>query len=451
MPLIRFQLKGGYLLKRGKVNDLLAWKNNSDRKPLILRGARQVGKTWLVKDFARQHYRSLFLVDFEKFPELIKIYNQNLDPKRILEEIELFLGKVFDSKKDLLFFDEIQNCPKAIMALRYFYEELPHIHIIAAGSLLEFVLQDISVPVGRVEFMDMHPFTFAEFLQAIGKETQAKLLLEQPKPLSPLVHQSLLQAMKLYFFVGGMPECIAKYVKKGSLQQVRKTQNSLLDAYKQDFEKYKPRIESNVLNSVLSYNAQHVGQQVMYTKMAQGYSSPTIKKAFYLLTNAKLLYPVYATTPQQPLHASIRIKKMKALFLDIGLVAALNGMGYKNGYDADDLLDVFKGALAEQFVGQELRAAGKAPYYWVRDKRGSTAEVDFLIEREQRIFPIEVKSSASGALKSMHLLLQIMGKSQSGYVLSQRPFEQIEEQRLWFLPLYWAYSLANFDDKERLF
>ena len=299
-------------------------RNLDNKKILILRGARQVGKTWAVKMFGEQYFAGRFhIIDFEKRSDLHGIFDKNLDVIRILSELELALNRSIEPGRDLLFFDEIQSCPRAIMALRYFYEEMPELHIIAAGSLLEFALAEISFPVGRVQFLNTFPMTFAEYLLAIGKDKLAKTLFSEDSIFSETVHQMLLSELRNYFFVGGMPECVKTYTETKKLIKVSEIQRDLIETFKADFSKYATHADKRCLNSVLTNTARMVGRQIKYTRLADGFTPPTNKKAFELLNLARLIYKIRAASPAGlPLGAEASEKKFKALMLDYRINAA---------------------------------------------------------------------------------------------------------------------------------
>ncbi len=430
-------------MKRYIADKLLTWKNQPRRKPLIVRGARQVGKTWSVMDFGKTHFPGIIhRVDLEQHPDWHRIFQGNLVASRIISELELLLNARITPGQDLLFFDEIQSCPRAIMALRYFFEECPDLHVIAAGSLLEFAMRDISFPVGRIQFLTLYPMCFAEFLHATGKNLAAQIILSPPAPQPDTVHEMLLEELRRYFFIGGMPECVLAYSKTEKIRDAFEVQAEIIHSYRQDFAKYSPYTDRQCLNTVLSSAAQHVGRQIKYTHLAEGYSVPTIKKALESLCLAKVLLKIPSANPAGlPLGASASLKKFKSLLVDIGLLQSLCGMPVDMEFSRPDLLDIYQGALAEQFVGQELLASGQEElYYWAREARGSTAEVDFLAVFQGKIYPVEVKSGRSGRLKSLHLFLQSYPNSPTGLVFSTAPFSMLPEQKITFLPAYFAYS-----------
>lgn len=426
-------------MKRNITEKLLKWKNSLSPKPLLLRGARQIGKSYSITDFGIHYFEgNLHIINLERNPELHRIFEQNLDAHRILSELELFLNKKIVAKRDLLFFDEIQECPKAIMALRYFYEQIPDLHLIAAGSLLEFALQDISFPVGRLQILSMYPMTFEEFLIANDKDLLAEKVKDCQSVFSENTLQIINEQLYKYFMVGGMPECVKTFVQTGSFIAVNAIQSDLLATFRQDFSKYATYSDKSCLNSVLSSVARKVGEQIKYSHLAEGFSNPTLKKAFQLLEAARLFSRVRNTSPEGlPLGAGASEKKFKAVFLDIGLLANLNGFNTQNLIPKQKMLAAFRGKMAEQFVGQELLTRSQNEvYYWHSDKRNSQAEIDYLIENEGEIIPIEVKSGKAGTLKSLHLLLKKFPNIKTGYVFTENHYGEIPEQKLKFLPLF---------------
>ncbi|MEZ4886130.1 MAG: ATP-binding protein [Chitinophagales bacterium] len=428
-------------MQRNITAKLLAWKNQYNRKPLIVRGARQVGKSWSISAFGKQFFEGqLHVVNLEKRVDWHSIFERNLDAVRILSELEIALNTRIEVGKDLLFIDEIQACPKAISSLRYFYEQIPDLHIIAAGSLLEFALEDIPFPVGRVQMMNMHPMSFAEFLKAMGKERLAEIVESPPAEQAEFIHNLLQEELKRYFFIGGMPECVGAFINTGKMADVQQVQTDLIETYRQDFSKYAPFSDKRCLNDVLFSVVGNVGQQIKYTRLSEDFSSPTNKKAFDLLTTARVVHKVRATSPSGlPLAASVSERKFKAILLDIGLLARLSGLSLAVEYQKNQLLTLFKGALAEQFVGQELLANGQENlFYWSRNAKSSNAEVDYLIAKDGKVIPIEVKNSAAGRLKSLHLLLNTYPNCEKGIVFSDAHFGEILEQKLVFLPLYFV-------------
>ncbi|MCJ7601381.1 MAG: AAA family ATPase, partial [Desulfobulbaceae bacterium] len=394
-------------MERLAEKQVIGWQDSPRRKPLVIRGARQVGKTWLVENVLAKKFDSFVKIDLEKRRDLHIHFTGSLEPQAILRHLELTSGRIIPGKT-LLFFDEIQACPRAIMALRYFYEEMPDLHVVAAGSLLEFAFGEISIPVGRVQYLHMHPMTFYEYLLAMGKEVMAEYILTQPENVAESVQQMILGELRSYFFVGGMPECIKTYRDSGSMVEAFHVQSEILDSYRDDFSKYMPRINTMCLDAVFLNVAKSVGEQLKYTRLNDGHSGQMNRKAFDLLVKARVIHKIPSCNPSGlPLGATANQKKFKASFLDIGLMQRLCQVPVELELQRENLLSLYHGKLAEQFVAQELLAWHSSElFYWSRDARGSTAEVDYLVVREGKIYPVEVKSGAGGTLRSLHLMLE---------------------------------------------
>jgi len=433
-------------MKRLIEQELVEWKNSSRRKPLVLRGARQVGKTWLVEQVLAKDFDEFVKIDLEKRRDLHSVFDKNLDPRRILNLLELTTKKIIPGKT-LLFLDEIQACPRAIMALRYFYEEMPDLHVVVAGSLLEFAFGEISIPVGRLHYLHVHPMTFYEYLIALGNEPMAELIRKAPSATSEAAHEQILGELRNYFFTGGMPECVKTWRDTSSLKMVAEVQTDILDSYRDDFAKYTPHTDPRCLDAVLLSVAKSVGEQLKYTRLNETHTGPTNRKAFDLLAKARIIHKISACNPSGlPLGATANPQKFKAAFLDIGLMQRLCQVPIDTEIRQNDLLAIYRGKLAEQFVAQELLATGAGGiFYWSRESRSSNAEVDYLVVRNGRIYPVEVKSGAAGALRSLHLMLETYPDSPAGIVLSSRCYSQLPEQKLIFLPLYSAAILTGGD------
>ena len=437
--------RNGFEMKRLIENKLLDWKNSTRRKPLILRGARQIGKTWTIKSFGDRYYKNVVTIDFEKERELHTLFEKSLNPLTIKQSIEIIKKVKILPEETLLFFDEIQSCPRAITTLRYFYEEMNEIHVIAAGSLLEFALSEISFPVGRVQFLNMYPMTFAEYLKATKNETALDIISSEPKALPESIHESILSLLRTYFFVGGMPESIKCFIESGGVSDSFDVHKELISTFQDDFSKYAPYADKHCLNDVFRNVARNIGNQIKYTHLSESFSSPTIKKAFETLLNAKIIKKVPSLsniTP--PFDLRISLKKFKTLLLDIGLWQHLSGISDYLELTKSDFSNIYKGALAEQFIGQELICANDGEiYYWARDKKGSSAEVDYFISINGKSYPIEVKSGKAGSLKSLHMILESHPECPSGLIFSTRPFEKLREQKLIFLPLYYSGEIIS--------
>lgn len=429
-------------MKRLIDRSLDSWATSTRRKPLIVRGARQVGKTWSIRELGRRAFGNTVAVDLERNRDWHRVFDGNLDARRILSELEVLTGTRIQPGRTLLFFDEVQACPNALTALRYLHEEVPELHVVAAGSLLEFALSDASVPVGRVQFLEMHPMTFLETLLAAGNEAAAEVVMGPHCAVPEAMHRFLLDEVRRYCFVGGMPEAVKAFVETRSLQETFDVHRDLCEAYRADFTKYARRSDPRGLDQVLVAVAQGVGGQVRYAGLAPDFTGPTSKHAFDLLCKARVIRKVPACDPSGlPLGASAKPGRFKAILLDVGLWQHLSGMKVAAEYARQDLLSVYRGAMAEQFVGQEMVVSqGGELFYWAREARGSTAEVDYLAAMDGAVHAVEVKSGAAGSLKSLHLLLDSIPSVVEGRVFQSGPYGELPSHRLKFLPLYFAFS-----------
>ncbi len=442
---------------------LVDWKKNPDRKPLILRGARQVGKTYSIDKFAKENYRYYLKINIEQDSILKNIFDSK-QPSRIIDELTVLYQIPLLDSESLLFIDEIQMAPNAIAALRYFYEERPGLHVIAAGSLLDHTLNEMkySMPVGRVEFAYMYPLNFNEFLQALGQIGLVKAL-EKFTPtldLSTAIHEKLKEYLRLYFFIGGMPEAVNAYVKHQDLLKVEKVHSDILSSIEYDFAKYGTRKQQEYLKDVLRYCANNIGRKVRYVNINKAANSEMLKDALYKLGMSRIIHLVHRTKSSEvPLSKYEDKDVFKPLFMDIGLACRIAGIKLT---DISDLAADFEGALAEQFVGQEMIAAGdiyseQKLYYWQRDAKNANAEIDYLYQIDNRIFPLEVKAGKRGTLKSLHVFLAEKNKDigirlnldlpSFGENLTANPNLPDKETisyKLLSLPLYFAGKLKHF-------
>lgn len=432
-------------MKRFVEEQVRGWKDSPRRKPLLIRGARQVGKTWFVENVVAEQFDSFVKIDLEKRSDLHTHFAGTLDPRSILSHLELATDRIVPGKT-LLFIDEIQACPRAIMALRYFYEEMPELHVVAAGSLLEFAFGKISIPVGRVQYLYMHPMTFYEYLLAMGKELAAEYVLQPVDTVDDAAQKIILGELRSYFFVGGMPECVKTYRDSGSMLAAFHVQSEILDSYRDDFSKYTPHMSPMCLDAVFLNVAKSVGEQLKYTRLNDGHSGQMNRKAFDLLAKARVIQKIPSCDPSGlPLGATANQKKFKASVLDIGLMQRLCQVPVELELQQENLLAMYRGKLAEQFVAQELSAWHSSElFYWSRDARGSNAEVDYLVVRAGKIYPVEVKSGRGGSLRSLHLMLEKYQNCPQGLVLYSGTSKTIPEQKLVFMPLY---CVANIGDR----
>lgn len=429
-------------MKRLISKKLLDWQRQKEPKPLIIRGARQVGKSYAVRELGEAHFKNLVTINFEKQTSLNEIFAGDLDIKNIIARLELVLGTRIFPHDTLLFFDEIQRCPRAILALRYFKEDAPEYRVIAAGSLLDFALSEISFPVGRVSWLTLHPMTFLEFLWALGKDALAELIQEEPHALDNAVHQKLLGLVKNFGIVGGMPEVVQDYGNTGSLLKCQNGHRDLIDTYKQDFPKYASKARYPQMLKVIEQIPKYVGQQIKYTSLDRDSRAQEVKEAILLLERAQIIHRVSATSGQGlPLGAEASTKIFKEIFLDIGLMQTLCGIDWQSIPESNDFIVINNGALAEQFVGQEILALQKNVndlFYWHRNERSSQAEVDFVFAHKGFATPIEVKSSARGHLKSLQLFCDHY-KPKQAFVVSSRPF--LQDGDIAFVPFYFLTGI----------
>lgn len=394
---------------------LKKWKDKKTRKPLIIRGARQVGKSYLVRLFASEHAFDLLEINFELNDDYIPCFKSK-NPKQIITLLELkSLQKVVPGKT-LLFLDEIQAAPEVLACLRYFHEILPGLHVIAAGSLLEFVLEEhsFSMPVGRIEYMHLGPMSFKEFLDGIGRH-QIREFIEQyqyPDEFPIVVHDELMKIFKLYLAIGGMPEAVQVYKNTNSLLEVDTIKQSVLLSYRDDFSKYQRRVNHVRLQKVFQKLPLQIGQKIKYINLDRNEKSADLKKALHLLSLARVFYPVFHTAANGiPLRAQINEKNLKPLFLDVGLLTRACGVSYADIEMADQVTLINSGPICEQFIGQHLlyaRPCYEEPelFYWCREKRQASSEIDYILSCGPRIIPVEVKAGKTGTLKSLHVFIK---------------------------------------------
>ncbi len=436
-------------MRRTASDRLIAWADKRGRHPLVVRGTRQVGKTWLVEDFGKRRFPDhLVTVDLERRRDLHRLFEGELDPVRILSALEAVLGRRLVPGRDALFLDEIQACPRAIVGLRYFYESLPELHVLAAGSLLEFALGDVSFPVGRVEYLWMRPMTFVEFLWAIGDEIGAETVQDKPHAISEVAHEALLRRLRDYFLIGGMPAAVGAFATSGRLVDGFAVQHDIVTSLRDDFVKYRPRIDPDTAGDVFSSVARLVGSQLKYTELGVGRDPKTMRKAFDLLEQAQLVSRVRAVKHVGLPLGTGMTNRFKAVVVDVGLMQRAAGLPTDVVLDRTDLLGMHNGAVAEQYVGQELRATEDGRdglYYWSRAAKSSSAEVDYVIRIGTRARAIEVKSGPAGRLRSLQVLLSQHPEVSPGIVLSEAPYAELPERGVVFAPLYFAGSLTKWD------
>jgi uncharacterized protein len=397
-------------MKREATKYLYEWKDRKNRKPLVIRGARQTGKTWLVRDFGKKAYKNYVEINFDKNKAIAKLFEAS-DVKEIIKNLDLEL-EVSIEEETLLFLDEIQNYPAVFAKLRYFYEDLPDLHIIAAGSLLEFLLAEhsFSMPVGRIEYLFLGPLNFEEFLSGIGQKKLVDYLREYSfdKQISDLIHNKLLKFVKKYFVIGGMPAVVSQFVASEDYKGALREQKNLLQTYIDDFSKYKNRVDTIRLQKVFRNFPLQVGQKVKYVNIDKLDKARDLAGSIILLNLARVIYSVkHSNANGVPLGAEINESDFKALFLDVGLMQSILNLRSSDILNTENLIMINSGSLAEQFVGQHLLynfEFYEKPelYYWNREKKNSSAEIDYLQQLDGRIIPVEVKAGKTGSLKSLH-------------------------------------------------
>jgi len=402
-------------MKRNICNVLSEWRLDNNRHPLLIRGARQVGKTYIIEQFGKEKFTNIISINFERDLEYKDIFNTTFDPIKITEKIALISGKKITIGKTLLFFDEIQECPRAITSLRYFYEEMGDLHIIGAGSLLEFALKevDFKMPVGRVQYLYLQPLSFMEFLGALGEDLLVEHISEMNniKEISGAIHNKLISLVKDYFVIGGMPAVVKEYINSRDIIKCKKIQRLIIDTYVDDFAKYANKTKFPALQKVFRSAARMVGQKFVYSHIDNTVKSERLKEAVEMLETAGVLIRIKRSNGEGlPLEANVKDNFFKLLFLDIGLLHNAANI-YQETVLEKDLASIFKGAVAEQFVGQELAAYHdyyRKPelYYWAREARNSSAEIDYIFENNANIIPVEVKSGALGKLKSLKMYME---------------------------------------------
>ena len=430
------------------MNSLCAWKSEPKRKPLILMGARQVGKTFVLKKFGEQEYTNTVHLNFENNPRLCELFDASLDPTMILKSLAIEMNAEIIEGKTLIIFDEVQECPNALNSLKYFCENAPEQHIIAAGSLLGVKLAHVKgFPVGKVQFLTLYPLSFLEFLEAL-KETRLKSFVEELKsiePLPPNLHEKLLTYFKEYLFVGGMPEAVAEYIDSQNVSKVREIQTAILNAYSLDFAKHAPKEHIMKINQVWGSVPSQLAKEnkkFIYSAVREGGRAKEFEVALQWLVEAGLIYKVpLISTPKIPLSAYADLNAFKVYLVDVGLLGAMSNLSAKTILHKNELFQEFRGAIAENYVAQELIHSQYPLFYWTSEGK---AELDFIIEQDGFIYPLEVKSGNSSKKKSLRvygdiyhpeMLIRIspMNLRKDGDILNC-PLYLIEELRALILP-----------------
>ena len=390
---------------RKAIEQLKKWKENKPRKPLIIEGARQVGKTWLMKEFGRQEYENTVYINFDSNARMMELFAPDLDTDRLIMGLELYAGHKIDPDNTLLIFDEVQEVPRALTALKYFYENVPEYHIMCAGSLLGIALhKGTSFPVGKVTFVNLYPLSFSEFLIATGKEQFAQLLDKQDFDMVMPFKQTYIDALKQYYFVGGMPEVVESFAREKDFNKARNIQKEILIAYEQDFSKHAPeeivpRIRM-LWNSVSSQLARE-NKKFIYGLVREGARAKDYETALMWLSDCGLVHRVNRVNAAHvPLKSYVDLKAFKLFAVDVGLLGCMVGLRQSTLLDGNDLFIEFKGALTEQYVCQQLKTIPDLGIYYYTNDRGS-CEVDFVVDTGEMIIPIEVKAEVNLKAKSL--------------------------------------------------
>ncbi len=392
-------------MRRNIYKNLLDWKKSDRRKPLIMRGARQTGKTYIVQEFGKNEYRNFIYINFELKNQLTELLSQKMSVKQILETIEIVTGKKIIPGETLLFFDEIQEAPLILQSLKYFCENSNEYHIIAAGSLLGIILSNTtSFPVGKVNFLDMNPLTFEEFIIALGEDRLLATLPNKIKNLSCkkfLFHNLLIKYLKLYYYIGGMPEVVADYIKNKDLKRVRKIQIELIDTYLNDFSKHTTKRDAIKIRQIWDSIPIHLGKEnkvFIFSAIKSSARGKDYEIAIQWLLDAGLIIKVNnISKPNIPLLA-YKKEQFKVYLLDVGLLGAITKLSQKTIVLGDDLFTHFKGSLVENYAMQVVKGNHKVSYYW--SNRGE-AEVDLILELEDEVYPIEIKAGINLKAKSL--------------------------------------------------
>ena len=390
---------------RSAMEQLNKWKQKTNKKPLIIRGARQAGKTWLMKEFGKTAYEKTVYINFDNNPQMKELFSLDMRIDRIIMGIELYVGHKISPHNTLLIFDEVQEVPKALSSLKYFNETAPEYQIICAGSLLGIALhQGTSFPVGKVEFMDLYPLSFTEFMRAMGKEQFVDLLDKGDFEMATMFRQDYVDLLKYYYYVGGMPEVVQSFVDNRDFNEAREIQERILAAYEQDFSKHAPnevvpRIRM-LWNSIPAQLTKE-NKKFIYGIIKEGARAKDYETALMWLTDCGLVHKVYrVTAPSIPLKAYEDLKAFKLFLADVGLLGCMVRLNQSVLLDRNELFKEFKGALTEQYVLQQLKTVkGVDTYYWTNDR--GNAEIDFLIDTGSEVVPIEVKAETNLKAKSL--------------------------------------------------
>lgn len=440
-----------WTMQRDFINNLIEWKESKRRKPLLLTGVRQCGKTYLLKEFGSKYFDDFCYINFESAGKYSAIFEYDFDVKRILREIELAENVKITAGKTLLIFDEIQECPKAITSLKYFCENLPELHLVCAGSLLGVALkkENISFPVGKVNRMQLYPMSFKEYLQAVGEEKYIELFKNWDinREIPELYTVPLERHLKNYYIVGGMPEAVKEFAESGDYEEVAKIQDEILSDYADDFSKHAPVSEIEKIRMIWDSIPNQLAKEnnkFVFSHVKEGKRAHELEAALQWLKNAGLVHLVeLVSNAEVPLSSNADATYFKVYMADSGLLCRRLGLSYKNILEENTALSTFKGAITENYVLQELIVQNKTPYFW---RSGNTAELDFLYENDGEIFPVEVKAATNTQAKSFK---QFSKKYQNkkGFKLSLKNIAEndCEGTNAVSLPLYLVWNIDFYE------
>lgn len=429
---------------RAAIEELYEWKNSVNRKPMVIEGARQVGKTWLMKEFGKNAYEKTVYINFDSNSRMAELFSSDLDVNRILMGLELYSDIKITPENTLIIFDEVQEVPRALASLKYFYENAPEYHIICAGSLLGIALhQGTSFPVGKVEFLNLYPLSFKEFLLAMEKEKYVDLINSNDYEMLTAFKQDLIDLLKQYYFVGGMPEAVISFASEKDFDKVRKIQKRILEAYEQDFSKHAPNEYVPKLrmlwNSIPAQLAKE-NKKFIYGLVREGGRAKEYESSIMWLCDCGLVHKVNrVTVGHLPLKAYEDMKAFKMFIVDVGLLGCMVGLSKKILLDGNDLFIEFKGALTEQYVLQQLITnSDLSIYYYTNDNGG--CEVDFLVDTGSAIVPVEVKAEVNLRAKSLRMYVEKFSPD-----IAIRTSMQNYKKENWLinLPLYAIENLTN--------
>ncbi len=422
---------------RYAIENLDKWKNSKNRKPLIIEGARQVGKTWIMKEFGKKSYNKTVYINFDSNVQMAELFSIDLNVERIIMGLELYAGHKINPSDTLIIFDEVQEVPKALSSLKYFYENAPEYHIVCAGSLLGIALHEgTSFPVGKVDFLKLYPLSFKEFLMAIGLERFAELLDKKDYDMIKSFKQTYIDALKQYYYVGGMPEVVASFADEKDFNEARKIQKRILTAYEQDFSKHAPKeIVPKIRmlwNSIPSQLAKE-NKKFIYGLIREGARAKEYETAIMWLSDCGLVHKVSRiNAPNIPLKAYEDLKAFKLFIVDVGLLGAMVGLNQRTLLNGNELFTEFKGALTEQYVMQQLAVnQDLGVYYYTNDR--NTCEVDFIVDNGDNIIPLEVKAEINLKAKSLKTYREKFAPQVS---IRSSMADYSEESGLINLPLY---------------